>query len=309
MVGSVVASVEEKRLFAAGIYFNDFLPFSASFPLLHPTPTNFNPGMVGHVAQLRRLLVNLDLVAKNNGDDRISSSACPQPDCDDTDLSEIDDEILSPLPMSAIHLIGHSMGGAIAVGYADCYPEDVASLTLLTPAGLMDKDVFYLLRALPWFVQSIVQHCLRRGVLNGIRNDFVRHGTEVENRAVAHARAMHERNPHAFPAIFRSILAFPFAGLENTIRRLSGARLPTLLVWAEYDRVLPFEPQFGRWKALLKTGQNVRYEVVKEAGHGFLLEKPEVVGEMVVGFLKSLPTWVPEALINHLKSHPSTITI
>ncbi len=291
------------------IYCTHFLRLSSSFPLLHPTLINSNPGMVGHITQLRRLLVNLELVAKDDADDRISSSANPRPDCDDTDLSEIDDEILSPLPLSAIHLIGHSMGGGIAVGYADRYPDDVASLTLLTPAGLMDKDVFHLLRSLPWFVQSIVQRCLRRNLLNGIRNDFVRHGTEVENRVVAQARAMHKRNPHAFPAIFRSILAFPFAGLENTIRRVSGARLPTLLVWAEYDRVLPFEPQYGRWKALLRTGQNVRYEVVKEAGHGFLLEKPEVVGEMVVKFLKSLPTWMPEALISHLSSRHSTITI
>lgn len=265
--------------------------------------------MVGHVTQLRRLLVNLALVAKDDTDDRIPSSTHLHTDGDDTDPGEIDDQLLSPLPLPAIHLIGHSMGGAIAVGYAKRYPDDVASLTLLTPAGLMDKGVFSLLRSLPWFVQSIVQRCLRRNSLNAIRNDFLRHGTEVENRVVAQAEAMHKRNPHAFLAIFRSILAFPLAGLEETIKDVSAARLPTLLVWAEYDRVLPFEPHYGRWKALLKTGQNVRYEVVREAGHGFLLEKSTVVGEMVVRFLKSPPSWVPAALINQLSNHPSTITI
>lgn len=263
--------------------------------------------MVGHVTQLRRLLVNLALVAKDDTDDVTASTS--HPDRDDTDLSEIDGQLLSPLPLPAIHLMGHSMGGAIAVGYAERYPDDVASLTLLTPAGLMDKGVFKLLRSLPWFVQSIVQRCLRRNSLDAIRNDFLRHGTEIENRVVAQAEAMHARNPHAFPAIFRSILAFPLAGLEETIRNVSAARLPTLLVWAEFDRIVPFEPHYARWKALLKTGQNVRYEVVKEAGHGFLLEKPTVVGEMVVRFLKSPPSWVPPALINQLSNHPSTITI
>ena len=277
-------------------------------PLPYRTPQP-HPGMVGHVTQLRRLLVNLGLVAKDDTDDRVPSSTHLHPDRDDTDPSEIDDQLLSPLPLPAIHLMGHSMGGAIAVGYADRYPDDVASLTLLTPAGLMDKGVFSLLRSLPWFVQSIVQRCLRRNSVNAIRNDFLRHGTELENRVVAQAEAMHKRNPHAFPAIFRSILAFPLAELEDTIKSVSAARLPTLLVWAECDRVLPFEPHYGRWKALLKTGQNVRYEVVREAGHGFLLEKSTVVGEMVLRFLKSPPSWVPAALINQLSNHPSTITI
>lgn len=254
-------------------------------------------------------MVDLSLVAKDDHDDRAPPAAHQHPDHNDHDPAEIDDELLSPLPLPAIHLMGHSMGGAIAVGYADRYPDDMASLTLLTPAGLMDKGVFSLLRALPWFVQSIVQRCLRRNSLNAIRNDFLRHGTDLENRVVAQAQAMHARNPHAFPAIFRSILAFPLAGLDETVRSVAAARLPTLLVWAEYDRVLPFEPHYGRWKALLKTGQNVRYEVVKDAGHGFLLEKSKVVGEMVVRFLKSPPSWVPAALMNQLSSHPPTITI
>jgi pimeloyl-ACP methyl ester carboxylesterase len=289
-----------------GLY-DKFIPSPLSSPH-SPPPSPTHPGMVGHVTQLRRLLVNLALVAKDDTDDQIPASTSHS-DRDDTDLSEIDDQLLSPLPLPAIHLMGHSMGGAIAVGYAERYPDDVASLTLLTPAGLMDKGVFSLLRSLPWFVQSIVQRCLRRNSLNAIRNDFLRHGTELENRVVAQAQAMHKRNPHAFPAIFRSILAFPLAGLEETITNVSAARLPTLLVWAEYDRVVPFEPHYGRWKALLKTGQNVQYEVVKEAGHGFLKEKPAVVGDMVVRFLKCPPSWVPPALIYQLKSHPSTITI
>ena len=63
-----------------------------------------------------------------------------------------------------------------------------------------------------------------------------------------------KHNPYAHDAFFRSILAFPLSGLEEAVQRVAATRVPTCLIWALYDRVLPFEPQFGRWKALLKTG-------------------------------------------------------
>jgi pimeloyl-ACP methyl ester carboxylesterase len=91
-------------------------------------------------------------------------------------------------PVRHIHLVGHSMGGAIAVGFADRYPELVASLTLLTPAGLMDPGQFRLLRALPCCIQRVVQANLRRHVNNAVRNDFLVHGTPLEERVLEMVR-------------------------------------------------------------------------------------------------------------------------
>ncbi len=94
-------------------------------------------------------------------------------------------------PFRQIHLIGHSMGGAISVGFADRYPELVASLTLLTPAGLMDRGQFRLLRALPCCIQRLVQASLRRQVDNAVRNDFLVHNTPLEERVLKLVRALH----------------------------------------------------------------------------------------------------------------------
>ncbi len=259
-------------------------------------------GLDGHVAQLRQLLVEVGGVRKEGDDDmdatRHNRTAAPAAKATAAGLST-----------PQVHFVGHSMGGAIALGYADRYPDDVASLTLLSPAGLMDPGVFQLLRSLPCFIQDVVEGCLRRNSLNAVRNDFVVHGTDSEKGMVERVKRMHVHNPHAFHAIFRSLLAFPLAGLDEVVRSVAATRPSVLLVWAWYDRVLPFEPHYGRWKKLLKTGQNTLYEVVADAGHGFPLEKPEVVNDLVLRFLKSPPTWVPPALMNALSQHPPTITI
>lgn len=246
------------------------------------------------------------------------------------------------LPVRHVHLVGHSMGGAISVGFADQFPELVASMTLLTPAGLMDRGQFTLLRTLPCCIQKLVQADMRRRVQNGIRRDFLVHGTEVEQRVVdevgrwwsltalivcvcvyvfvlfdTHTDTSFtpqvqfhlKRNPTAHDAFFRSILAFPLFGLDGAVQRVAATKVPVLLVWAALDRILPFDPHYNRWRALLKTSSNVRYEVISDACHGFPLERPERTNQMVLRFLKAPPTFLPTAMLQNLQSHPPTITI
>ena len=47
-------------------------------------------------------------------------------------------QFLDVIEADSAHLVGHSMGGAIAIGVAAAAPDKVASLTLVSPAGLGD---------------------------------------------------------------------------------------------------------------------------------------------------------------------------
>lgn len=40
------------------------------------------------------------------------------------------------------HLVGHSMGGAIALKYTSMYPSDVASLVLVDAAGILHRSEY-----------------------------------------------------------------------------------------------------------------------------------------------------------------------
>lgn len=66
-----------------------------------------------------------------------------------------------------IHLIGHSMGGALAALFAAAHPTRVASLALLCPAGLMDGTVLGCVRSLRCLHGAIKIHCVVIKKLHG----------------------------------------------------------------------------------------------------------------------------------------------
>lgn len=48
-------------------------------------------------------------------------------------------EVVRDLGVERFHLVGHSLGGAVAIACAGAHPQRVASLTLLAPAGLGEE--------------------------------------------------------------------------------------------------------------------------------------------------------------------------
>jgi pimeloyl-ACP methyl ester carboxylesterase len=73
-------------------------------------------------------------------------------------------ELLQHLGLSTTlrHVIGYSMGGALALLYADEEAKHVSSLTLLAPAGLMDGTRFAVLRSCTR-LSGAISAFLRRG--------------------------------------------------------------------------------------------------------------------------------------------------
>ena len=61
-----------------------------------------------------------------------------------------------------VYVVGHSMGGAVAAGFAVQHRACVAGLVLLSPAGLMSLAQVRLLRRLPGMLQGPVKGVLRK---------------------------------------------------------------------------------------------------------------------------------------------------
>ena len=69
---------------------------------------------------------------------------------------------------------------------------------------------------------------------------------------------------------------------EKEKSKLSGLDIPVLLVWGDRDRVFPLE-EYG--KPLKQNLPHAKLVVLKGAGHGAYLEKPDKFNELLLDFL------------------------
>ena len=98
--------------------------------------------------------------------------------------------------------------------------------------------------------------------------------------ALAYALSRPER-VGALVLISPSVYRIP----EEEKRRLSGLKMPVLLVWGERDTVFPFD-EYG--KPLANTIPRAKLVIVKGAGHGAYLDKPDEFNELLVGFVSEI---------------------
>ena len=178
---------------------------------------------------------------------------------------------LDAVGVERAHLVGHSMGGAVALAYAIAHPERVASLTLIDSVGLGEeindeyiqgfvaagrrremKQVLQLLFADPGLVhRQLVDDVLRYKRLDG-----------VQDALQTIARAM-------FPGGRQA------AVLTGKLSKLS---VPLLTIWGGEDQVVPA----AQAEALRGHG---RVEVLAGSGHSPHMEAANQVNHLVQVFL------------------------
>jgi len=168
------------------------------------------------------------------------------------------------LGVTPMHLGGNSMGGFIAIAYAAKYPEEIASLWLLAPAGTeaaFDSELrrrieetgenFLLMKSHEDFVRT------RDFVMS--RHPFVPHSVQY----VLAKRASADHDLHS--RIFDQIAAGP--ALESYITRLDT---PALIVWGREDRVLNFKGA----DVLKQMMPNAQVILMDNMGHLPMVEAP-----------------------------------
>jgi pimeloyl-ACP methyl ester carboxylesterase len=191
------------------------------------------------------------------------------------------------------------MGGALALLHVDEDPAPIASLTLLSPAGLMDGAIFAVLRTCSC-LHGPISSWLRSGQEAAWRRDF--HGNtpttaQLAEATASHLRLMHDHNPTAHTAIFQTIVNFPLSGLAPDARRVAARPGRILLYWGDCDDVVPTS-NLKRWRAAF-TAPDARamleVEECKETGHAFFLEKPTEAAARILRFLVASAAAAPSA--------------
>ena len=186
------------------------------------------------------------------------------------------------------HIVGHSMGGAIVASYASMYgAEEVLSVTLLAPAGLMDGGMINFLRR-NTCLHGMIQRQLKRNSRSTFEKDFYGRGDVVKS-SVENMLDIQSKNPQIFEAVWGSILQFPFAECGFAVTKLAQMhQIRVMMMWADKDKAVPMSPNLRRWKSHFDAHKhpNVECKVFKKACHGFFIEFADEFNADMIQFLR-----------------------
>lgn len=207
----------------------------------------------------------------------VGQSSMAEGDYEVADMARDALALADALELESFHLLGISMGGAIAQEIAIQAPGRVRTLTLAVtfPAG--GRYTQRLSEVWGNRVRQISreQHVDELMLLN--------HSEEFyENpETVAWLRGMILQNPHPQPpeAFGRQLAA---CGRHNTRDRLGGLPMPTHVIGSERDILVPV------WKSeeIASLIPGAKLTVVPNAPHGVSLERPDEFNAAALGFIR-----------------------
>jgi pyruvate dehydrogenase E2 component (dihydrolipoamide acetyltransferase) len=186
-------------------------------------------------------------------------------------LTDAVEGALGALGIERVHLIGHSMGGAIAALAALRRPERVASLTLIASAGL-GPDIN------ASFIDGFVRASRRREAAEVL--GILVFDPKLVSRSMVEDVLRYKRLDGVTSALAKIAEAW-FAGGRQSIDltgRIGALTMPVQLVWGRNDRIIPI----AHAEAL---AAHLPVHILQAAGHLPHMEKAGEVNRLIGQFI------------------------
>jgi pimeloyl-ACP methyl ester carboxylesterase len=186
-------------------------------------------------------------------------------------------DLLAAIGIERATIVGHSLGGGVAMQFFYQFPQRVERLALVSSGGL-GREVSPMLRtaALPGMsgllsltINPRVTGALRAGGVR-LRARGISAGTYLEATARALRPLENADARQAFLQTLRSVIDVRGQRVSATDRLYLLESMPTLIVWGERDHTIPLE--HGRLAHRAIPGS--RFTTLAEAAHFPNLEDP-----------------------------------
>jgi pimeloyl-ACP methyl ester carboxylesterase len=187
-------------------------------------------------------------------------------------------------------VVGHSLGGGIAMQFAYQFPERTDRLVLMSSGGL-GEEVHLLLRAgtLPGseLVLPILASRHVRGVVGAVGRALgalrLNPGPDIAELARGIGSLADSDARSAFLHTLRAVID-PGGQRVSALDRLHLAQdMPSLVIWGERDPIIPVA--HGRTAHRAMPGS--RLELLPGAGHFPQIEEPVAVADLLTDFIES----------------------
>ncbi len=189
-------------------------------------------------------------------------------------------DVMAAFDVGRAHVMGHSMGGAVAITLAANHPEIVQRLVLVDPLvypsrmATKAKLVLY-----PVVGPLIFKQLYGRGMFRAYFRDDVFGGSPAMNLARVDEHYERFNSPAARESAYATLLTLE--DRRSIVARLGRVRVPSLVIWGRDDRVLPV----SHAARLAKDLGDARLEILP-TGHSPAEESPDAFLGIVTEFLE-----------------------
>jgi len=187
------------------------------------------------------------------------------------EIARIIKEETESLKLTGFHLVGHSLGGYIALSFLKLFPEKVRSITLFHSTTLPDSDEKKDNRT------KTIQFIDENGVETFARN-FVKPLFANPNHVII--PKIQELAVKSNPKTVIQYLAAMRDRYDNTSTLISSNK-PAFLILGEKDTVINHQTL----KSALGNGKNIEISTLPTVGHMGMFEETELTSELLVNFL------------------------
>jgi pimeloyl-ACP methyl ester carboxylesterase len=189
-------------------------------------------------------------------------------------------EVLDRLELERVSLLGHSMGGGVALTLAARWAERVERLVLECPAIYRLELPFYSGLLLKPKLGPLLFGALTRGEMRRqMARQHFKDPSAITDELIDYvwARLHRAGGCEAAWATLRT-----FASLSNATAEPMRVRAPTLLLWGDEDRMIPL----SHGKRLARSIPGAELSVVAASGHNVHLERRDQFLRQLTPFLE-----------------------
>lgn len=201
-------------------------------------------------------------------------SEVPDKSWDIYDYEDLVTKFIKAMNLENVILVGHSMGGAIAICLAYSRLISIKGLFLVDAAGVRNKpNKQNIVNKLKVFLYKVVKFLIKILPLVAKKKE------KLLNR-------MQRKTASADYLAVKGVMRNTFVKVLNNDLQYAMAKVvqPTVLIWGEHDTATPLD------EAQIMNGliRNSKLKIIREAGHFPFIDKPEEVYEIITKELRRI---------------------
>lgn len=190
-------------------------------------------------------------------------------------LKELTDELIGS---EKFVVCGLSMGGAIAVAFADRYPQRVDKLILVDPAGFpMPLPASAKLVKFPVIGDYAGRVLARRAMVKGLPQNF----TGSVPPAVEAAALIQTEFAGYDDATVSTLRHMNLTDMKSTYESVGRRKIKTLLLWGKHDQVVPF----AHAESVRAAIPGAKFIAFSKSGHIPTVDEKEKANRAILSFL------------------------